>query len=202
MDAISRRQPRQERSRATVDAILTATTQVLMSHGYAGLTTNRVAEVAGVSIGSLYQYFNGKDSLMKAVIERHADEMLILLQNILQDSVGTSIPNAVRGFVRAMLDVHSVDPTLHRVCVEQAFHLGLEHILRIRRAAEALVESYLVNHRDTILPKDLALASSVLVVTVDSVIHSSLLLPDRPDMEALGEEVIAMVLRYLGVTGE
>ena len=63
MDAISRRQPRQERSRATVDAILTATTQVLMERGYAGLTTNRVAEVAGASIGSLYQYFPNKESM-------------------------------------------------------------------------------------------------------------------------------------------
>jgi AcrR family transcriptional regulator len=199
MDVNSRRQPKQSRSKATVDAIVIATTQILIEQGYAALTTNRVAEVAGVSIGSLYQYFNGKESLIKAVTERHTENMLTLLRTTLADSVGTSVPTAVRSFVRAMLNAHSLDPELHRICVQQAFQLGLEHILEIRRTAEEVVSFYLQEHAEAILPHDIRMASSILVTTVDANIHSALLSPVRPDMDALGEEVIAMVLRYLGI---
>lgn len=59
-----RRKPRQSRSRATVDAILQATAQVLVRDGYQKATTNRIAERAGVSVGTLYQYFPNKDALV------------------------------------------------------------------------------------------------------------------------------------------
>ena len=65
----------QERSRATVDALLEATTRVLLKEGYDRASTNRIAEVAGVSIGSLYQYFPSKEALVAAVIDRHAQEI-------------------------------------------------------------------------------------------------------------------------------
>ena len=66
--------PRQERSRATVEAILEAAAQVFERHGYAAGTTNRIAERAGVSIGSLYQYFPNKDAILVALVEQHVDE--------------------------------------------------------------------------------------------------------------------------------
>ena len=64
-----RKQPKQERSQATVEAILTATAHILTEDGYDRLTTNRVAERAGVSIGSLYQYFPHKDALIFALAD-------------------------------------------------------------------------------------------------------------------------------------
>jgi len=70
-----RKQPRQERSKATVDTILEATARVLIKHGYDGLTTNAVAQLAGVSIGSLYQYFPNKEALVAGLIGRHLEEM-------------------------------------------------------------------------------------------------------------------------------
>ena len=66
-----RKRPRQQRSQATWAAILDAATQLFQRLGYAGTTTNRVAELAGVSIGSLYQYFPDKDALLLALAERH-----------------------------------------------------------------------------------------------------------------------------------
>src|SRR5258708_40228727 len=64
----------QERSRSTVDALLEATARILVKEGYDQASTNRVAEVAGVSIGSLYQYFPSKEALIAAVIDRHTQE--------------------------------------------------------------------------------------------------------------------------------
>jgi len=70
-----RKEPAQERSRVTYDAIVAATARVLVKDGYDALTTNRVAREAGVSVGSLYQYFPGKEALVAAVMEQHAARM-------------------------------------------------------------------------------------------------------------------------------
>ena len=69
----ARKTPRQERARATVDAILMAAAHILKNEGSGHLTTNRIAEVAGVSIGSLYQYFPNKVAVVAALRERHND---------------------------------------------------------------------------------------------------------------------------------
>ena len=71
-----RKKPRQDRSVATVDAILDATARVLTTTGYDRASTNRVAMAAGVSVGSLYQYFPSKEALVLALIERHSSQML------------------------------------------------------------------------------------------------------------------------------
>src|SRR5256885_17137254 len=70
-----RRRPRQERSRETVEAIVEAAAQVFERHGYAAGTTNRIAERAGVSIGSLYQYFPNKDAIVAELARRHIAEI-------------------------------------------------------------------------------------------------------------------------------
>ncbi|XOT97655.1 TetR/AcrR family transcriptional regulator, partial [Alcaligenes pakistanensis] len=82
----ARRIPRQSRSRALVEAILEATARVLSERGYAGTNTNVVAEVAGVSVGSVYQYFPNKDSLIAALHERHALQMNQAMESSLADT--------------------------------------------------------------------------------------------------------------------
>src|ERR1700733_5846515 len=75
-----RKKPRQGRSQATVDAILVATARVLCATGYDRASTNRIALAAGVSVGSLYQYFPSKEALVAALVERHIDEMTSLVR--------------------------------------------------------------------------------------------------------------------------
>jgi AcrR family transcriptional regulator len=95
-----RKQPRQERSRALVDAILAATEQVLAADGADGLTTTRVAEVAGVSVGSLYQYFPSKESLIAAVIERRIEDDLRWLAQVDAELAAQPEPEPLRVLVR------------------------------------------------------------------------------------------------------
>ena len=78
-----RKSASQERSRLTINTILEATTRVLMKDGYDRASTNRIAAAAGVSIGSLYQYFPSKEALVAAVSERHSREVLQLMRNVL-----------------------------------------------------------------------------------------------------------------------
>jgi AcrR family transcriptional regulator len=77
---VRRRKPSQERSRRAVEAIIEAAAQVLEQRGYQGATTNRIADRAGVSVGTLYQYFNNKDEIFNALIEQEAATFLRALE--------------------------------------------------------------------------------------------------------------------------
>src|SRR4051794_7645834 len=74
-----RKQPRQARAQATVECILRATAHILVEQGYDRITTNHVAERAGVSIGSIYQYFPSKEALVAALVDRHLDRMVAII---------------------------------------------------------------------------------------------------------------------------
>ena len=78
-----RKMASQKRSRATVDALVEATARILMKEGYDRASTNKIAAMAGVSIGSLYQYFPSKEALVAAVIERHTQELSQVVRDAL-----------------------------------------------------------------------------------------------------------------------
>jgi AcrR family transcriptional regulator len=113
-----RKRPQQARSRATIDAILDAAAHILGERGWEGLTTNAVAEAAGASIGSLYQYFPDKLALIDAVRRRHFDDVLA----VLRAAANVEISRAVRiaALVDGMIAVHSRHPTAHRVLLEES----------------------------------------------------------------------------------
>jgi AcrR family transcriptional regulator len=108
-----KRRPLQQRSRDTVEVIIRATTQILSHDGLDRLTTNRVAERAGVSVGSLYQYFPDKQALV-AEVHRRFDE---LFRQRLIDAMAAAgtlpLAEAVGRCVRTLIDLHADDPGLH-----------------------------------------------------------------------------------------
>ncbi|MBY0277020.1 TetR/AcrR family transcriptional regulator [Candidatus Binatia bacterium] len=117
-----RRKPRQARSQATVEVILAAAARVFARAGYAATTTNHVAAKAGVSIGSLYEYFPSKDAILVALTERHVDEAERELGRVLA-ALGAARPpldEAITRLVRTMVELHARDPGLHRVLFEEA----------------------------------------------------------------------------------
>ena len=113
-----RKEPRQGRSRATVETILQAGARILSAEGWAGFTTNRVADLAGVSIGSLYQYFPDKLSLVDAIRRRHLDDCLAVMRK--SKATGLSPVQFLANLVRAMIGAHSIYPGLHRVLLDEA----------------------------------------------------------------------------------
>ena len=142
-----RKQPRQDRSRATVDAILEAASQVFRRLGYAAGTTDRIALRAGVSVGSLYQYFPNKDAILIAVVERHLARMMGDIERLLEAEQGEE-PNLdalLRRFVLALLEVHERDPHLHHVVFAEAPHPPELHacVLQMEETLAHLVEALL-----------------------------------------------------------
>ena len=192
----------QRRSRSTVDALVEATARVLIKEGYDRASTNKIAAKAGVSIGSLYQYFPSKEALVAAVIERHTQELSQVVHNALLKVAARPIEIGVRELVAAAIDAHRVDPKLHRVLADEVPRTGrLENIEAVERYAHGFLRDYLEAHRSEIDVADLDLAAFILVTTVEALTHSAVL--SRPDIladEKAGEfidEVTRLVLRYL-----
>jgi len=195
--ATPRKRPKQERSQATVQAILTATTHILTEDGYDQLTTNRVAEQAGVSIGSLYQYFPNKEALIFALAEHHANEMVQLAQHYLTELGDRSILEVLQQIVKAALAAHAVNPKLHRVLHEQIPHSEV-----MRRLDEAKMEnmlrSFLAQRCDQLQPKNLKLTVFMVERTIRALIYGAMI--DHPELLKTGEleqEMITMLAAYL-----
>jgi AcrR family transcriptional regulator len=206
MVAKSRTNPRksasQERSRLTVHALLEATARVLVKDGYDRASTNRIAHVAGVSIGSLYQYFPSKEALVAGVIDRHTQKMMQLARDALIKVAMQPVEAAIRELVKFGIDAHRVNPKLHRVLTEQVPRVGrLDNVQAIDREAFALVRTYLDAHRDEIQVADMELAAFVCVTTVEALTHAAVIY--RPDVlsderaNTFIDEVTRLVLRYL-----
>lgn len=194
-----RKQPKQARAQATIDAILGAAAQTLTEVGYDRATTNVIAKRAGVSIGSLYQYFPHKEALVTALCERHLAEMTSLLIGEVAAMRGLPLAEAVHALVRSLLRAHSVDPDLHRVLIEQVPRIaGFERIAQIDRIIIDLILTELERRDETFRPKDLELAVFMLVHSVQAITHAAIL--DRPGALTdahLADEITVMVLRFL-----
>src|SRR5436309_15724149 len=99
-----RKTPVQARATVTVGAICEATIQVLLSHGADRLTTTRVAERAGVSVGTLYQYYLNKESLLFAVLENHLDKVTAAVETACEHASHKLLSELIRTVVEAFVD--------------------------------------------------------------------------------------------------
>jgi AcrR family transcriptional regulator len=104
-----RKSPVQARSAASVDAILEATIQVLLQTGKERLTTTKVALRAGVSVGTLYQYFPNKSALLQAALKRHLDEVTEAVELVCQEQTGHSLEKMVTALITAFLQAKMRD---------------------------------------------------------------------------------------------
>ncbi len=115
--SLARREPSQERSRQKIELMLEAATRIIDRDGLAALTTNRVAELAGVSIGTLYQYFPNKQAILAALGRREMQAVMSTLRRLLE-SPTTAPGEPVRALVRAVFGAFGGRSTVHRVLLE------------------------------------------------------------------------------------
>jgi AcrR family transcriptional regulator len=192
----------QERSRATVEALVEATARILVKDGFDKASTNRIAQVAGVSVGSLYQYFPSKEALVAAVIERHQHEIMQTVRSELVGVLEQPMEKAVRRLVAVAIKAHRVDPKLHRVLAEQIPRVGkLEKLERFNVENYALFRTYLESRRDEVIVDDLELAAFVCVTSIEALTHNAVLhyskMLSNEAMEAVTDEVARLVIGYL-----
>lgn len=192
----------QERSRATVDALVGATARILVKEGFDKASTNRIAEVAGVSVGSLYQYFPSKEALVAAVIERHKLQVMQTVRGELAQILTEPVEQGVRKIVALAVKAHRVDPKLHRVLAEQIPRAGkLEEVEAFSSENYTLFRTYLESRRSELRVDDLDLASYVCVTSIEALTHNAVLhhpqmLSDEK-MQALIDEATRLLIGYL-----
>ena len=193
-----RKLPRQARSQVTVDALLDATAQVLVERGYARLTTNAVAERAGVSVGSLYQYFPNKDALVAALHERHVQRVLAVMEKEVARHADAPLIDALAGLVEASVQAHRDGAELHRVLEAQLAEVKVNDHDELDRRVSALLQRLLESHRDELAVRDLRLAAFTLQHAVHALVHAMVF--DRPSgvsLRVATEEIIRLALGYL-----
>ena len=200
VDANPRKLPRQARSRATVDAVVTAAAQVLIAHGYEGATTARVAERAGVSVGSLYQYFPNKESLIAVLIERHADKIVEIMEQALSDPANATLDDGLRAIIRAGTSAHHLDPKLHKILNEQVPRSGrLAKAMDTSRQITRTLERFLRAHAREMRPGcDPAIAAVVIETALEALSHKAVI--DRRDLLANGvieREMYELIAGYV-----
>jgi AcrR family transcriptional regulator len=170
-----RKHASQERSRATVEALIEATARILVREGFDRASTNRIAELAGVSVGSLYQYFPGKEALVAAVIDRRNQNHEVV-RGALAEVASQPIEKAVRRLVAVAIEAHRIDPKLHRVLAEQIPRMGrLENVGALNRETYALFRAYLEDHSHEFRMVDVGLAAFVCVTSIEALTHAAVL---------------------------
>lgn len=200
MTAISqRRTPTQSRALSSCEAILDATAQLLeTSTERDPPSTNRIAKRAGVSVGTLYQYYSSRDDILRALCHRHAAEMQALMLAHAGPLNEASIAEAVPAFVDAMATAHALAPRLHLALVREMLADGGEVLAEVQDPARELVLAWLVRHADEIRPRDLPAAASLLTHTVEAAIHGQLLDgAGRLEDPSWRRELVDLLLRYL-----
>lgn len=193
-----RKRPRQERSRATVDAILDATARVLVQEGYDRASTNRVAETAGVSVGSLYQYFPNKEAMVGELVDRFSRRITDMVVDRLAELADAPPEDVTRELVSAMVQIKREDPRLAQVLREQIPRVG--RMQRYEKQLESIIEAterYLARWRDRLRHDDVATTAFIAVHTVDAVTHAGVTRRPPVDEARLVEHATALVLSYM-----
>jgi len=195
-----RRQPRQRRAMETVDAVLDAVVRVLKKRGVDGVTTNRIAEAAGVSIGSVYQYFPDKRAIFTALHDRHVDAIRRLIDDRLVAYAAAPLDEFVRALVEALIDAHATDPELYELMATTVPH-GVEGAraldVRLRAAFKLALTSRAWARRGG---RDLDRMLFVLPNMVEALSHGAAYRrPPGLSLAAAKEEAVRAVLAYLRV---
>jgi AcrR family transcriptional regulator len=200
-DLERRRQPVQERSRETVTAIIEAAAQVFERYGYAAGTTNRIAARAGVSVGSLYQYFPNKEAILLSLTERHMDDGQRRLAPLAR-AFATKPPPLQEGLERlvtTIVELHADSPRLHRVLFEECPRPPAlqERITAAQALAVDVIASWL-SARAEVSATDTKLAAEMVVQVVEGVAHGLVIHP-QPNREprAYVAETVKMLYCYL-----
>ncbi len=194
----TRRRPKQRRAVETVNAVLDTVIRILKREGFAALTTNRIAEVAGVSIGSLYQYFPDKQAIFAALHKRHIDEIDHLLAATLMEHAGSPLDRLMRALVEAMVDAHTQDPELYELLAATVPHRAAgtrDFAIRLHGAFLHAISSRLKKPKKR---RELEKTAFIVTHMVESLSHGVVLRrPPGLSLAEAKEEAARAVLAYL-----
>ncbi len=194
----SRRTPRQERSVVTVEAIVTAADRILQADGLPALTSNRIAEGAGVSVGTLYQYFADKHAICRALIEHYVDRYHAAFCRLLEANRTQPVRTAVSALFTGL--AHLARGPGHRVHEALFAEIPIAGALELRERNRRRYQDALAEHlrgRADVVVRDPAIAAELLIVTGMAVAQQLSSRPPSPADAVLLSESVDMAVAYL-----
>lgn len=202
MDTMSvRRTPQQERAENTVNSILIAAEKLLSDERQGStFTTNHIAELAGVSIGSLYQYFPNKEAILARLVERMLNESRRALYETLHGlSESISVDDFVKEIIGSLSKVFMNQGHTRRVLLEQLPVLGkFKSLQDLKLEIQAVIKDEIVRRFSTHHIQDLDACVFVIVQSVESVLNTCVYQElSKEKVEATVSELNVMVTRYL-----
>lgn len=170
-----RKTPSQSRSTETVEVILEASAQILEKIGLSHFNTNAIALRAGVSIGTLYQFFPNKDAILATLIRRYEEAMFASFEKAFAVMRGRSLEHSLRKLVRVMVVIHRERPALYRI-LEAAEDRLMEGTASpsIDEQIKRLMIAMLREHRDKIAVKNIPDAATDLILIVRALVNGAL----------------------------
>jgi AcrR family transcriptional regulator len=196
-----RKIPRQPRAVETRARILDAARTVFAIHGYAGGTTNRIAEAAGMSVGSIYQYFPNKDAVLVELVRAHVldgtNQLLAAVGPLIELGDLLDVEVVVREAVTALVRVHATQRRLHQVLFEESPRPPalLAELHQLEDSVVAAVAGRLRASMPDLT--DPELSARITVTTIESLVHR-LVTSDRPlDTDRFIAETTRLVTGYL-----
>ena len=195
-----RKAPSQRRSRQLVDFILDATARVLSGDNAAEITTNLIADVAGVSVGSVYQYFPNKKALIGALHARHSRQMRQVVTAVLSEHRSAGLEESIGAVIRALLAAHLVDVKLHRRLERQYayFHEREEEEAPDDTSVKRQVYNLLQRHRIELSHDDLDFATWFTLCTIHALVHEAVIeSPQYLNINQLEPAITEAVMGFL-----
>ena len=193
-----RKTPVQARSTVTVEAISEATIQVLLSHGTERLTTTRVAQRAVVSVGTLYQYYPNKQSLLLAVLENHLNNVMAKVEAACEGACHKPLAQMMRemveAFVDAKMDRADISVALYQVSADVG---GPALLKRISQRSRKAVEAMLQTAQDIKAPPD-KFAIDIMLAAMAGAMRSLLEAgPTSPTVRKSREQLVLLCQSYM-----
>jgi AcrR family transcriptional regulator len=193
-----RKKPQQRRSRVTIDTIFEATIQVLLANGLDRITTVQIADRAGVSIGSLYQYFPNKSALLAAVVKRHVGEVADATIIACESAHGKTIREMCVAMMNAFVDAKTRRPEVSRALYLPSAAVNADAIVKVEssRCSKA-AHDMLITARDAKFAQP-QWVSGVLVASIVGPTRATIEAGgDRGTFERLKLHLTALCLGYL-----
>jgi AcrR family transcriptional regulator len=174
--------PRQQRSRETFERVLDVAAEIFKEFGYAGTTTNKVAEAAGISIGTLYHYIPDKDALLYSLAERHlasgSDSIISVFVRLRSEQPG--LEESLHAVIKVIVGMHVHEAHLHYLLYDSAPRS--EELQKRLRGADAAMADEVAWHLERlgVAGDHRRLVASLLVTGVEAQVHRAILDPIEP----------------------
>lgn len=194
----ARKPPQQSRSRVTVSVILDAAVRIMDQEGADAATTTRIAEVAGVSVGTLYQYFGNRDSILDALQDREFERATEFMLRVLSEKSGTP-QQIARRVIEGLLELYAACPALHRLLVVEGLRVTpTDHVKAFDLRMVSAIRAFLSHSGLPIRRQNHDVAAFVIYNSVRATMLARLLeAPAGVDDAGLVEELSDLVVSYL-----